>query len=257
MKSIRLTLGGLARAPLFTAVALASLALGIGANTAIFSLLDRLLLRTLPVQAPDQLVNLYHPGPVQGSSSTDEGDMPSFSYPMFRSMQKQQTPFTGLAARSGVTLSLSHGNRAVPGRGYLVSGSYFDVLGVEPALGRMFTEDDDRTPGGHPVVVLAYPYWTTRFGADTAMLNEKLVVNGQPFIIVGVAARGFISERPGDTPDVFLPITMKKEVTPEWNDELTNRRNYWVTLFARLKPGVTIEQAGNGHQHGVRVRARS
>jgi predicted permease len=242
MTNIRHIIRSLLHTPLFTITAVASLALGIGANTAIFSMLDRVLLRTLPVKAPHELVLLHHPGPVQGSTSSDERGNPSFSYPMLRGMQQQQTPFTGLAGRYSVGASLSYRGNAVPGGAFLVSGNYFQVLGVAPAIGRLLTEDDDRTPGAHPVVVLSHNYWTNRFGQDLAMLNQTMVVNGHPMTIVGVTERGFLSERPGSTPDIFLPITMKREMTPD-RDGLTDRRDYWITLFARLKPGVTIEQA--------------
>jgi len=137
-------------------MAILSLALGIGANPAIFSLLDQVVLRTLPVKNPEELNYLYHPGPAQGSSWTDEAGGPSFSYPMFRELQKEQTPFTALAGAQAVAVSLSYKNQAVPGSARLVSGNYFDLLGVRPALGRLICEDDDRAPGEHPVVVLGY-----------------------------------------------------------------------------------------------------
>ena len=242
MSSLRLTLRSLARAPLFTTIAVLSLALGIGANTAIFSLLDQVLLRTLPVKNPHELVYLYHPGPLQGSVHTDESDDPSFSYPMFREMQKQQIPFTGLAAANRSSASLAYKNTASHGTVRLVSGNYFDLLGVRPAIGRVFTDDDDRAPGGHPLAILGYDYWSLRFGSDPSVLNQTIVVNGYPMTIVGVAQKGFASEKQGGPPDIYIPISMKKEVTPDWND-LANRRNYWLTMFARLKPGLTRGRA--------------
>lgn len=242
MREIRFILRGLLRTPLFTVTAVVSLALGIGANTAMFSMLDRVLLQRLPVKEPQSLAFLYHPGPVQGSISTDESGSPSFSYPMFREMQRDQTPFVGLAGARSASASLSYKNHALPGTAYLVSGNYFQVLGVGPAIGRVFTEDDDRVPGGHPVVVLSYRYWQSRFGGDVAMLNQTMVVNGYPMTIVGVAQKGFISEMPGSSRDVFVPITMKREMTPDW-DGLQDRRDYWVTMVGRLKPGTTLEQA--------------
>src|SRR5262245_8937028 len=160
MTNLRHIVRGLMHEPLFTITAVASLALGIGANTAIFSIIDRVLLRTLPVKAPHELVLLHHPGPVQGSTSSDERGNPSFSYPMFREMQQQQTPFTGIAGRYSVTASLSYRGNAVPGTAFLVSGNYFPILGVAPAIGRLLAEEDDVTIGGHPIVVLSYNYWT-------------------------------------------------------------------------------------------------
>jgi predicted permease len=230
------------RTPVFSGIAVLSLALGIGANTAIFSLLDQFLLRTLPVKNPQELVFLYHPGPAQGSVSSDEDGGPSFSYPMFREMQKEQTAFTGLAAAQSMNTSLAFRNHALPGTARLVSGNYFELLGVKPAMGRLFSEDDDRTDGLEPVVVLNYSYWISRFGGDVSVLNQSIFVNGYPMTIVGVAQKGFAGERLGNSPDIFVPISMKKAVTPDW-DSFQDRKNYWISLFARLKPGSSLAQA--------------
>src|SRR5882724_8857383 len=218
MPNLRLTIRALARTPLFTIVAILSLALGIGANTAIFSLLDQVLLRTLPVKNPRELVYLYHPGPFQGSTSSDEAGGPSFSYPMFREMQKEQTPFVGLAGAANYVGSLAYKNNASHGAVRLVSGNYFDLLGVRPAIGRVFGEDDDRTPGAHPVAILSYGYWSLRFGSDVSVLNQTISVNGFPMTIVGIAQKGFTSERFGNPPDIYVPICMKKEISPDWDD---------------------------------------
>jgi predicted permease len=242
MREIRLTVRSLARTPLYTLTAVASLALGIGATTAMFSLMDRVLLRTLPVTDPGRLAFLYHPGPLSGSVSTSESGGPAFSYPMFREMQAQQTAFAGLAGAYSVPASAAYNNAASNARALLVSGNYFQVLGVGPAMGRLFDENDDREPGGHPLVVLSHAYWTSRFGGDPGLLNQTMVVNGRAMTVVGVAQKGFIGEMPGSTPELFVPITMKREMTPDW-DALKDRKDYWVTLFGRLKPGETIEQA--------------
>ncbi|MGA3187969.1 MAG: ABC transporter permease [Bryobacteraceae bacterium] len=242
MAKLTVILRGMMRTPVFSGIAVLSLALGIGANTAMFSLLDQFLLRTLPVKNPEELVFLYHPGPAQGSVSSDEAGGPSFSYPMFREMQKEQTPFTGLAGARTMGASLSFRNSAVPSAAHLVSGNYFDLLGVKPAMGRLFTEDDDRVEGGHPIVVLSHAYWTSRFGGDIGALNQIVIVNGYPMTIVGVAQKGFRGEILGDSPDFFAPLSMKKALTPDW-DAFQNRKDYWVTLFGRLKPGVTSAQA--------------
>jgi predicted permease len=240
MGNLKVVFRGLSRSPLFAAVAVVSLALGIGVNTAIFSLLDQILLRTLPVQNPQELAYLYHPGPVQGSSSSDERDSPSFSYPMFRDLQKEQTPFSGLAASRGTFVSLSYQNNPTHSRARMVSGNYFDVLGVKPAIGRVFSADDDRLAGGHPVAVLGYRFWSDRFGADPGLLNQTIVVNSHPMTIVGVAQKGFASETLGNLPDVYLPISMEEVIEGR---RLTNRQNYWVTLFGRMKPGMTLQRA--------------
>ncbi len=235
-------LRSLTRAPLFTATAVMSLALGIGANAAMFSLIDRALLRRLPVPDPDRLVFLYHPGPAQGSISSDENGGPSFSYPMFRDLQKQQTAFAGLAASRSTPASLAYRGEALPGSALLVSGNYFRVVGVDAALGRLLGEDDDTAPGAHPLVVLTHGYWQKRFGAEASVLNQTLVVNGHPMTIVGVAQKGFAGEFLASAVDVFVPITMKNEMTPGFTG-LSDRKNYWVTLAARLRPGVTRAQA--------------
>lgn len=239
-------LRGMVRTPVFSGIAILSLALGIGANTAMFSLLDQFLLRTLPVKNPEQLVFLYHPGPAQGSVSSDESGGPSFSYPMFREMQAEiqsgQTPFIGLAGARAMEASIAFRDSALPGTEHLVSGNYFELLGVRPAMGRLFTEGDDRTEGGHPVVVLSYNYWISRFGGDVSALNQTVIVNAYPMTIVGVAQKGFIGERLGSPPDIYAPISMKKTLTPDW-DAFRDRKNYWITLFGRVKPGVTLPQA--------------
>jgi predicted permease len=242
MANLRVILRGLGRNPVFTLIAILSLALGIGANTAIFSMLDQVLLRTLPVKNPHELAFLYHPGPTQGSTSTDESGSPSFSYPAFKEMQKEQTPFTALAGARGTGVSLSYKNAASSGQAHQVSGNYFDVLGVRPAMGRLLTEDDDRTPGGGPVVVLGYSYWTSKFNNDPSVLNQQIIVNGFPMTIVGVAQKGFLSEKLGTTPDIFVPLTMRKEMDPGWN-AFTNRQNYWLPVFGRMKPGMTLKRA--------------
>ncbi|MBS1855618.1 MAG: ABC transporter permease [Acidobacteria bacterium] len=242
MPSLRIVLRGLARSPLFAAVAILSLALGIGANTAMFSLLDQILLRTLPVRNPEELVCLYHPGPLQGNISTDESGGAAFSYPMFRNLQKRQTPFTGIAGARSRSVSVAYRNSASHGTARLVSGNYFRVLGVSPALGRLLTEDDDRTAGGSPVAAVSYYYWESRFGRDPSVLNQPIIVNGYPITIVGVAQKGFGSEKAADVPDLYLPISMRKEIEPEF-DGFSDRRNYWISLIARLKPGVSPERA--------------
>jgi predicted permease len=239
---LRLTLRALARQPAYTVSAVLSLALGIGANTAIFSLLDQALLRPLPVRNPEELVFLYQPGPLEGSSSSDEQGGPSFSYPFFRGLQQEQAAFTGLAGARRLEANLASGGEAWPGMAHRVSGNYFDVLGVGAALGRLLGPEDDRTAGAHPVAVLSHRYWTARWAADPGMLNRTILVNGQPMTIVGVAAKGFDGERRGDSVDVFVPISMNRELVPDWNG-FDDRRDHWVTLFGRLKPGLTPEAA--------------
>jgi putative ABC transport system permease protein len=242
ISDLRVTLRGFLRTPLFAVIAILSLALGIGANTAIFSLLDQVLLRTLPVRNPSELVFLYSPGPIQGGVSTDEPGGPAFSYPMFRELQKHQAPFSGLAGAKNDQASLSYKNNASLGLVRMVSGNYFDLLGVRPAIGRLFTEEDDGAPGAHPLAILSYGYWSERFGSDISVLNQTILVNGFPLTVVGVAQKGFTSERLGNSPNVYAPASMREQVIPEWKG-LADRKSYWITLVGRLKPGVTLARA--------------
>jgi hypothetical protein len=239
-----LALRGLFKNPLVTIVAIVSLALGIGANAAIFSLFDRMLLRALPVQEPGRLVNLSAPGPKHGSqSSNNAGNVDAvFSYPMFLDLERVQKVFTGIAAHRTFGANLAYRGQTLSGEGMLVSGSYFPVLGLQPVIGRLFGQNDDRTPGAHHVVVLGYTYWKTRFDQSRAVLNETLIVNGQPMTIVGVSPQGFDGTTLGSRPQVFVPMTMRALMQPGWTG-FENRRSYSLYLFARLRPGVSMEQA--------------
>ena len=244
MTRLKFALRTLFKTPFVTSIAVVSLALGIGANAAIFSLFDQLLLKALPVHAPEELVNLGAPGPKQGSTQCNQsGDCDMvFSYPMFRDLQKMQTSFTGIAAHWVFSANLAYRGRTLNGGGSLVSGSYFPVLGVRPAIGRLLTPDDDKNIGNHFVTVLSYDYWRTHLGADPNVLNDTLVVNGQAMTIVGVAPAGFTGTTLGAQPNVFVPLTMRRLMAPRF-DDFENRRAYWAYLFARLKPGVSLEQA--------------
>ena len=237
-QDLRLSLRMLAKAPAFTAVVLLTLGLGIGANTAIFGLTDQVLLRLLPVKDPGQLVLLDGPGPFQGRTFNNA----TFSYPMYRDFRDRNTVFAGVLARFPTPLTLMVGDRAERVSGELVSGNYFDVLGVRPALGRLLGPDDDRTPGGHPVAVLSHNFWMRRFAGDPAVLNRTIRLNGHPMTIVGVSQSGFFGVVLGQNPDVMVPVMMKAEMTPTW-DDLENRRSRWLTVMARLKPGMAREQA--------------
>jgi predicted permease len=244
MPNIRLALRALFKSPFVTLVAILSLSLGIGANSAIFSLFDQMLLRPLPVPHPEELVNFKSPGPKPGSNSCGQAGSCDeiFSYPMFRDLEAAQTSFTGIAAHRNFGGSIGYQGTSLGGDGLAVSGSYFPVLGLTPALGRLFTPEDDKTVGNHFVVVLSHRYWQTRFEGSPAILNATLVVNGQAMTVVGVAPRGFNGTTLGDIPDIFVPLTMRGLMQPGFNG-FQNRRQYWAYLFARLKPGVPIEQA--------------
>jgi len=243
MLNLKFALRMLVKTPFVTAVAIVSLALGIGANAAIFSLFDQVLLRPLPVPEADRLVNLAAPGPKPGSQSCNQaGDCDqTFSYAMFRDLERVQTPFTGIAAHVSFGANLSAHGQTENALGMLVSGSYFHVLGIAPAIGRLLSPDDDKAPGESHVVVIAYQYWQRRFGADPSVVGQPLIVNGQTMTIVGVAPEGFDGTTLAIRPYVYAPITMRGFSQPFKGFD--NRRSYWAYLFARLKPGVTIEQA--------------
>lgn len=241
---IRLAIRTLSRTPFVTAVAVGSLALGIGANTAIFSIFDRILLRPLPVVTPDALVNLGVPGPKPGSTSCNQAGECEyvFSYPMYRDLERLQTVFSGMAGHVAFGANVAARGQTSSTEGMQVTGSYFPTLGVQPALGRVLVPSDDVTPGAHPVVVLSHGYWASHFGQDPSVLNEQIVVNGTSLTVVGVAARGFEGTTLGSRPDIFVPVSMREVLTPGWKG-FDNRRSYWLYAFARLKPGGGIEQA--------------
>jgi predicted permease len=255
MSNLRLALRTLFKTPFVTAVAILSLALGIGANSAIFSLFNQILLRPLPVHAPHELANLSAPGPKPGSTSCGQagGCDTVFSYPMFRDLERVQTVFTGIAAHVSQGANVAYEGRTLSADAMLVSGSYFPILGVQPALGRLLTREDDRTPGGHFVVVLSHAFWRSQFAENSDVVNQTMIVNSHPMTIVGVAPPGFRGTVLGSEPDIFAPLSMRETVVAGWKG-LDNRRSYWAYLFARLKPGVTIEQAGsalNGQYHAI------
>ena len=256
MFNLKLAIRTLLKAPFVTTVAVISLALGIGANAAIFSLFNQILLRALPVPHPEQLVNLSAPRPKPGSLSCNQaGDCDNvFSYPMFRDLERVQTVFVSIAAHRAFGVNLSYSGQTMNGDGMLVSGSYFPVLGISAAIGRLLTPDDDRAVGESHVVVLSYAYWQQRFGSDPNVLNQTMIVNGQTMTIVGVAPRGFYGTTLGTKPQVFVPITMRSQMEPFTREFWTNRRAYWIYLFGRLKSGVSIEHASatlNTQYHGI------
>jgi putative ABC transport system permease protein len=269
LADLRLALRTLSRQKTFAAVIALTLAFGIGVNVAVYSLAEQTLFRPLPVPEPDQLVNLSDPGPrtvartgpapptTPGGQPLSGGPETFFSYPMFRDLERAQEPFEGLAAHYTIGgASLATDGRARTVKAILVSGSYFSVLGLQPALGRLLGPQDDQVDGVAESVVLNYSYWQSEFGGDPGVLGRTLRVNDVPLTIVGVAPSGFngtaaISGLIGGSADVlapvFVPITIPNEITGPLaaftapNHE--RRTFYWVHLFARLKVGVTREQA--------------
>ncbi len=242
--NIRLAFRHLLKSPFVTAVAIASLALGIGANAAIFSLVDQVLLRPLPVVEPGRLVNFKAPGPNPGSQSCSQiGECDEvFSYPMFLDLQREQTVFSDIVAHVGFGANISAQGRTLSGEGLLVSGSYFPVLGLSPMMGRLIGPDDAMVPGDGRVAVLSYEYWRGPLGSDPDVLSKSIIVNGQSLTIIGVAPRGFQGTTLGLVPRLYVPITMRETMQPGWKG-FDRRRAYWAYLFGRLKPGVSIEQA--------------
>ena len=260
-RDLRYAFRGLSRSPLFTSVALLSIALGIGANTAIFTLVDEVLLRRLPVKDPQQLV-LFN-GARNHYGSNSGGNM--LSYPMYEDFCEQfvdrgtatarprVTPaiaggasaapvFTGMFARRTVAMNVGANGQTERVPGELVSGTYFQVLGVGAAIGRVITPDDDKERGGSPVAVLSHDYWRNRFGADAQIVGKTITVSNHTLTIIGVSQAGFDGVDIGYVPSVRVPLMMKAQMTPNW-DDVDNRRSRWVNVFGRLKPGVTLEQA--------------
>jgi len=245
LQDVRYGLRMLGKNPGFTLIAILTLALGIGANTAIFSLLNQVLLRRLPVRNPSELVILKSPGPKRGHVWSDGDDSEIFSYPLYKGLAKNTAVFDGVIARFPFSASVASHGQTERGSGELVTGNYFDVLGVRPILGRVLSPADDDVQGAHPVVVLNHSYWMRHFGRDAGALNQAILVNNTEMTIVGVAQAGFSGIQVGQTPDIFVPMTMKGQMTPirngldEWNDS-------FLAVLARRKPGVSMEQAQAG-----------
>jgi putative ABC transport system permease protein len=244
-QDLRYALRQLGKSPGFAAVAIITLALGIGANTAIFSLLDQALLRSLPVKEADRLTVLQFTGNGSGHVSSRTDDSFYFSYPMYRDLRDHNSVFSGLIATDWAPVGVQWHNQPELVDAELVSGNYFDVLGVQPALGRVFVASDDVVPDANPVVVLSFSYWRRRFGTDPAVVNQSILVNGHPFTILGVAPPGFHSVVTGDTPDIFAPMTMKAEIRPGFKD-LEDRTSRWLNIVGKLKPGLSRQQAEAG-----------
>jgi predicted permease len=238
---LRFALRAIRRSPLFTSVAILSLALGIGANTAIFTLMDQLMLRELPIKHPEQLVVLYQKGAHNGSNMGRW----MHSYPIYRDFQQKAAPFSEVLCRRLLSTSVSVDNQTERVDAEMVSGNYFTMLGVKPAIGRLFnSQEDDRVYMGHPVVALSYEYWTNRFNRNPNVVGKKILVNNYPMTIVGVSAAGFSGLDPAVSPAIRVPILMKPALLPEWDwVKVEDRRTRWVQVFARLKPGYTAKSA--------------
>lgn len=252
MRDIRFAFRMLLKTPFVSAVAVLSLALGIGANAAIYSLFDQILLRPLPVASPDDLVNISMPGPIQGSDSCNQagGCDIIFSYPMVRDLEREQKVLTGIAGHRLFGVSLAIGDEPSTGQGVWVTGAYFTTLGIQPALGRLLGPQDNEPGADNMVTVISHRLWRERFGGKPDVLGQILRVNGRSFTVVGVAPEGFEGTTLGARPELYVPMQSRSWLGA-YNGH-TNRRDYWVYLFGRLKPEVSIEAAKAGLDRVIR-----
>lgn len=243
--NLRDALRQLRKSPGFTLTAVVTLALGIGASSAIFTLFDQALLRSLPVRNPQELVLLQFSGAVVGHVNEQGGDHkdahPYFSYPMYRDLRDKTTVFNGLIATAAGSAGVSYKNSAESVPAEIVSGNYFDVLGVRPAIGRLFGSGDETAPGANPVVVLSFDYWKRRFSEDPQIIGQTISVNGAPFTVVGVSGPGFLSAVWGDRPRIFIPMTMQHTISQE--NDLTDRQSIWLKIIGRLPAATPQKQA--------------
>jgi predicted permease len=235
---IRYALRMMRKNPAFSVIVIATLALGIGANAAMFSLTDRVLLQRLPVSNPDQLVVLGTQTPSDSEASS------SFSYPMYKDLRDQNQACSGIIARAGVQMNVSYGDLNERVSSDLVSGNYFEVLGVRPWAGRLFTQEDDRTPGAHPVAVISYGFWERRFGKDQSIVGKTILANEHQLTVIGVTPPNFYGVYLSSAPDVWVPLMMTPVYNPLPADRLTRRTHQWLTVMARRKDGISEAQAG-------------
>ncbi|HEX6047038.1 MAG TPA: ABC transporter permease [Pyrinomonadaceae bacterium] len=238
VQDVRYAVRLLAKNPGFTFVVVLTLALGIGANAAIFSLTDKVLLQSLPVQDPDRLVVLSAYDPKDGPDISS-----SFSYAMYQDLRDRNDVFAGVITRGSAQMNVSYGDQNERVRGELVSGNFFDVLGVRPWAGRLFNQDDDRTPSAHPVAVLSYAFWDRRFGKDPSIIGKTILVNEYPVTVLGVTPPSFYGIDLSNSPDVRVPMMMTPVFNPLPPTRLQSRRHQWLSVMARLKPGVSLDQA--------------
>ncbi len=236
LQDLRFALRMLVKSPAFTAVAVVTLALGIGANTAIFSLINVAVLRPLPFAEPDRLVRVFR-------QSTDGNDPVMFSYHDYIEYRDRNDSFDEFAAFSFVPLSVGIGDANEMRFGQIVTGNYFSALDVDAIKGRMLTKEDDETPGAHPVVVLSYRYWQRAYGGRPDVIGETITLSAYPFTVVGVAPKGFSGAMPIPSPDLWAPMTMLAQIRPESRDQLSSRGAGFLWTLGRLKSGISIQQA--------------
>jgi len=266
IQDLRYALRQLRKSPGFSITVIVTLALGIGANAAVFTLFDQVLLRMLPVKNPQELVRFEWNGAFNGSMSSFGGDSKDhhnyFSYPMYKDLLDQNQVFSGILATDKAQVGISWHNQAESDDAEVVSGNYFQLLGLNPAVGRLFTPQDDTAKDANPVTVVSYNYWRTHLGGSRDVVGQTILINGHSFTIIGVAPPNFDSAIGGYRPDVFVPTSMVDIAIP-WRapiDDLKNHKSVWLTLVARLKPGVTLEQADAGMRplwHSLRANELS
>ena len=238
-QDVRFGLRMLLKNPSFTIVAVLSLALGIGANTAIFSLFDAVLLKQLPVKNPEQLVAL--------DTFNERGEQRNFAHPVFESLRASNKVFTGMFAAADGTSRMEvavpeSGGPASQAEVQLVSGEYFEVLGVNATLGRTLTPADNQTPDAHAVAVLSYGFWQSEFAGDSSVIGKSLTIKGQPFTIIGVTPRGFFGEAVGRAPDIWAPLMMQPSLNPGF-PYLTEVNINWLRVMARRREDASEQQA--------------
>jgi putative ABC transport system permease protein len=245
LQDLRFTLRQLRRSPGFALTAILTLSLGIGANTAIFSLLDQALLRSLPVQNPQQLVILEGTGKAwEGHTDSHGGDEEAyFSYPMYKDLRDHNQAFEGLIATTSASVGFARAGESQVVSAELVSGNYFTLLGVHPALGRVLAQSDDQQPNTNPVAVLSFDFWKDHLGNDPGIVGAVVSVNGHPFQIIGVAAPGFRSAVWGERPGIFIPMSMLGQALPGEDARLTDHRDRWMNILGRMKAGESTQQA--------------
>jgi putative ABC transport system permease protein len=251
VQDVRYGVRTLAKNPTFSLIAVGTLALGIGANTAMFSLLDQVVLRLLPVSHPEQLVIVKETGNHYGNSYGPN----TISWPLFEDLRDNNQVFSGMFCRFPTSVTIGYGDQVGQISAELVSSAYFQTLGVATILGRTIDQDDDSIPDGKPVVVLSYSFWQSYFGGNHNIIGRTIALNGHAMTIIGVAQPDFDGVEMGEPAKVFVPIMMKTEMTPH-SDGLKDRRRRlsWVTAYGRLKPGISTEQAQLSLQpllHGI------
>jgi predicted permease len=243
LQDIRYAARTLLKSPGFTAIAVLTLGLGIGANSAVFTLVNAALFRAPPGTRPQELVWLAATRDFPEQPGRPRSYQRRFSLPEYRDYAAQATAFTGLSAYQDVALSLGSGGEPERISGLLVSGNYFQVLGLVPAAGRFFAPEEDRDPGAHPVVVLSHGLWRRRFGSDSGVVGTDITVNGRRFMVAGVAPAGFVGIQLGEPAELFMPLAMVGVAMPRSAELLEQRDAGWLQIAARLKPGNTAAAA--------------